>query len=117
MCADPLTGMTGPAMHKPLVIICGLDHANIAEEQDVFAKAGIRHQVVVARTDAEYLERCREADGLLVHPLQTREVMAELTLPALAKGLAAAGPRAPITMSESATVSARRPARATWSSA
>jgi probable F420-dependent oxidoreductase len=33
------------------------------------------------------------ADGLLVHPLQTREVMAELTLPALAKGLATGGRR------------------------
>jgi D-3-phosphoglycerate dehydrogenase / 2-oxoglutarate reductase len=58
--------MTGPATNAPLVVICGLDHANVAEEQDVFAKAGVRYQVVVARTDAEYLERCREADGLLI---------------------------------------------------
>jgi D-3-phosphoglycerate dehydrogenase / 2-oxoglutarate reductase len=58
--------MTGAAATAPLVVICGLDHANIAEEQDVFAKAGLRFQVVVARSDAEYLERCREADGLLI---------------------------------------------------
>jgi D-3-phosphoglycerate dehydrogenase / 2-oxoglutarate reductase len=50
----------------PLVVICGLDHANIVEEQEVFAKAGVRLQVVVTRTDAEYLERCGEADGLLI---------------------------------------------------
>jgi D-3-phosphoglycerate dehydrogenase len=50
----------------PLVVICGLDHANITEEQDVFAKAGIRLRTVVARTDAEYMERCAEADGLLI---------------------------------------------------
>jgi D-3-phosphoglycerate dehydrogenase / 2-oxoglutarate reductase len=58
--------MTGAAATAPLVVICGLDHANIAEEQDVFAKAGLRFQVVVARSDAEYLERCREADALLI---------------------------------------------------
>jgi D-3-phosphoglycerate dehydrogenase / 2-oxoglutarate reductase len=58
--------MTGAAATAPLIVICGLDHANIAEEQDVFAKAGLRFQVVVARSDAEYLERCREADGLLI---------------------------------------------------
>jgi D-3-phosphoglycerate dehydrogenase len=50
----------------PLVIVCGLDHANLAEEQEVFAKAGVRFRAVAARTEAEYLERCGEADGLLV---------------------------------------------------
>jgi D-3-phosphoglycerate dehydrogenase len=50
----------------PLVLICGLDHANVAEEQDVFARSGTRYAVVPARTEAEYLARCREADGLLV---------------------------------------------------
>jgi len=58
--------MTAAPPAAPLVVICGLDHANIAEEQDVFAKAGVRHQTIVARTEAEYLERCREADGLLI---------------------------------------------------
>jgi D-3-phosphoglycerate dehydrogenase len=50
----------------PLVLICGLDHANIVEEQDVFARAAVRFRVVPARTESEYLERCGEADGLLV---------------------------------------------------
>jgi D-3-phosphoglycerate dehydrogenase / 2-oxoglutarate reductase len=58
--------MTAAPADAPLVVICGLDHANIAEETDVFAKAGVRHQTIVARTEAEYLERCREADGLLI---------------------------------------------------
>ncbi len=58
--------MTAAPPDAPLVVICGLDHANISEEQDVFAKAGVRHQTVVARTEAEYLERCHEADGLLI---------------------------------------------------
>jgi D-3-phosphoglycerate dehydrogenase len=60
----------------PLVLICGLDHANIAEEQDVFAPAGVRFRVVPARTEAEYLERCGEADGLLVqYGAVTRRVL------------------------------------------
>jgi D-3-phosphoglycerate dehydrogenase len=58
--------MTPAAPAAPLVVVCGLDHANITEEQDVFGKAGVRLQTVVARTDAEYLERCAEADGLLI---------------------------------------------------
>jgi D-3-phosphoglycerate dehydrogenase len=57
-------GQAVPA--TPLVVICGLDHANIAEEQDVLARAGVRFVVVPARTEAEYLERCGEADALLV---------------------------------------------------
>ena len=58
--------MTPTAPAAPLVVVCGLDHANLAEEQDVLAKAGVRLQTVVARTEAEYLERCGEADGLLI---------------------------------------------------
>jgi D-3-phosphoglycerate dehydrogenase len=50
----------------PLVLICGLDHANIAEEQDVFARAAVRFRVVPVRTEREYLERCGEAEALLV---------------------------------------------------
>ena len=60
----------------PLVVICGLDHANIAEEQDVLARAGLRFAVVPARTEAEYLERCGEADALLVqYGAVTRRVL------------------------------------------
>jgi len=50
----------------PLILICGLDHANIVDEQDVFARAGVRYRVVPARTETEYLERCGEGDALLV---------------------------------------------------
>jgi D-3-phosphoglycerate dehydrogenase len=50
----------------PLVVICGLDHSNVAEEQDVLARAGVRLAVVPARTETDYLERCGEADALLV---------------------------------------------------
>jgi D-3-phosphoglycerate dehydrogenase len=58
--------VAAPPPDAPLVLICGLDHANIAEEQEVFVRAGVRHAVVPARTEAEYLERCGDADGLLV---------------------------------------------------
>jgi D-3-phosphoglycerate dehydrogenase len=58
--------MVAPPTDAPLVLICGLDHANILEEQDVFGRAGVRHAVVPARTEADYLARCGEADGLLV---------------------------------------------------
>src|SRR5262245_27290865 len=68
--------MTFSGSTAPLVVICGLDHANLAEEQDVFAKAGIRYQTVIARTESEYLERCAEADGLLVqYGAVTRRVL------------------------------------------
>ena len=58
--------MTPTASDAPLVVVCGLDHANLTEEQDVFGRAGVRLQTVIARTEAEYLERCGEADGLLI---------------------------------------------------
>src|SRR5262245_40901355 len=68
--------MTFSGSTAPLVVICGLDHANLAEEQDVFAKAGIRYQTVIARTESEYLERCTEADGLLIqYGAVTRRVL------------------------------------------
>jgi D-3-phosphoglycerate dehydrogenase len=50
----------------PLLVVCGLDHGNLAEEQEVCAKAGVRLRTAIARTEAEYLERCAEADGLLI---------------------------------------------------
>jgi len=55
-----------PSPAAPLVLICGLDHANLVEEEEVFSRAGVRHALVPARTEAEYLARCGEADGLLV---------------------------------------------------
>jgi D-3-phosphoglycerate dehydrogenase len=59
----------------PLVLICGLDHSNILEEEDVFTRSGTRHAVVPARSEAEYLARCGEADGLLVqYGAMTRRV-------------------------------------------
>jgi D-3-phosphoglycerate dehydrogenase len=68
--------MTPEGPRAPLVLICGLDHANIAEEQDVLARAGVRVAVVPARTEAEYLERCGDADALLVqYGAVTRRVL------------------------------------------
>jgi len=64
------------APDAPLVVVCGLDHVNLTEEQDVLAKAGVRLQTVIARTEAEYLERCGEADGLLIqYGAVTRRVL------------------------------------------
>ncbi len=51
---------------EPFVLICGLDHANIAEETGVLGAAGVRFRQVIARTEAEYLRECAEADALLV---------------------------------------------------
>ena len=68
--------MTQAAPNAPLVVICGLDHANIAEEQDILTRAGVRFVVVPARTEAEYLERCGEAAALLVqYGAVTRRVL------------------------------------------
>jgi len=68
--------MTQAAPNAPRVLICGLDHANIMEEQDVLARAGVRFEVVPARTEAEYLERCGDADALLVqYGAVTRRVL------------------------------------------
>jgi D-3-phosphoglycerate dehydrogenase len=51
---------------SPFVLICGLDHANIAEEQAVFETAGVRFDKIAARTEADLLERAADADGLLI---------------------------------------------------
>jgi D-3-phosphoglycerate dehydrogenase len=68
--------MTQAAPNAPLVLICGLDHVNVMEERDVLARAGMRFEVVPARTEAEYLERCGDADGLLVqYGAVTRRVL------------------------------------------
>src|SRR5262245_10431533 len=68
--------MTFSGSTAPLVVICGLDHANLSEEQEVFAKAGMRLQTVIARTEDEYLERCGDADGLLIqYGAVTRRVL------------------------------------------
>ena len=57
--------MSGAAS-GPLALVCGLDHANLAEEEAVFAAAGMRWDKVVARTEDDFLSKCGEADGLLV---------------------------------------------------
>jgi D-3-phosphoglycerate dehydrogenase len=68
--------MTQAPPPAPLVLICGLDHANVVEEQEVFTRAGVRFRAVVARTESEYLERCGDADGVLVqYGAVTRRVL------------------------------------------
>jgi D-3-phosphoglycerate dehydrogenase / 2-oxoglutarate reductase len=60
----------------PLALICGLDHANVAEEEQVFRAAGLRFAQVVARTEDDLLRQCGEADALLVqYGLVTRRVI------------------------------------------
>ncbi|MBI4012362.1 MAG: C-terminal binding protein [Candidatus Rokubacteria bacterium] len=51
---------------SPFVLICGLDHANVAEEEAVFREAGVRFGQVVARTEDDFLRECGGADALLV---------------------------------------------------
>jgi len=58
-------GMSG-ASPAPFVLICGLDHANVAEEEAVFKAAGLGWGKVVARTEGDFLARCADADGLLI---------------------------------------------------
>ncbi|HEV8306346.1 MAG TPA: C-terminal binding protein [Methylomirabilota bacterium] len=50
----------------PLVLICGLDHATFVEEEAVFAAAGVRFRPVLARSEADFLGKCAEADALLI---------------------------------------------------
>lgn len=50
----------------PLVLICGLDHASIAEELAVFTAAGVRCRRVSAHTEEGYLQECGDADGVLI---------------------------------------------------
>jgi D-3-phosphoglycerate dehydrogenase len=48
------------------VLICGLDHANLAEEETVFAAAGLRFGQAMCRREEDFLDQGREADGLLI---------------------------------------------------
>ncbi|HEV8673072.1 MAG TPA: C-terminal binding protein [Methylomirabilota bacterium] len=74
--SEPPTARSAPA---PFVLVCGLDHANVAEEQAVFDAAGLRFGLVVARTEADFLDGCADADGLLVQYGQvSRRVIAGL---------------------------------------
>jgi len=64
--------MSGPAPGGPLpasspfVLICGLDHADVAEEEAVFREAGVRFGRVAAPTEDDLLRQCGGADALLV---------------------------------------------------
>jgi len=51
---------------EPFVLICGLDHANIAEETQVFHAAGLRFGPAMCREEEDFLGKCQEADGLLL---------------------------------------------------
>ena len=51
---------------EPLVLICGLDHTNVAPEETVFRAAGVPFRLVACRTEDDYLAGCGEADALLV---------------------------------------------------
>ena len=55
-----------PGGSAPFVLICGLDHANVAEEEAVFGEAGVRFGQVVARTEDDLLRRGGGADALLI---------------------------------------------------
>jgi D-3-phosphoglycerate dehydrogenase / 2-oxoglutarate reductase len=55
--------VSGPS---PFVLICGLDHDNVAEEDAVFQSAGVRFGQVVARTEEDFLHHGRDAHALLV---------------------------------------------------
>lgn len=68
--------MSGPS---PFVLICGLDHANVAEEEAVFRAAGVRFGQVVARTEDDFLRQCGDAEALLIqYGAVTRRVIAGL---------------------------------------
>ena len=60
--------MTSPPadLRGALALICGLDHAAIAEETAVFGVAGLPFRRVLARTEEDYLRACGEADAVLV---------------------------------------------------
>jgi D-3-phosphoglycerate dehydrogenase / 2-oxoglutarate reductase len=51
---------------EPLVLICGLDHAAIAEESEVFGAAGVRFAQVRCHSEDDFLRACGDADGLLI---------------------------------------------------
>ena len=50
----------------PLVLICGLDHASVAEEVPVLQAAGVRFGQVACRTEDDFLRECGGAEALLV---------------------------------------------------
>jgi len=73
---DPRPPVPGPA---PFVLICGLDHANVDEEEAVFRSAGVRFAQVVARSEDDFLRLCGEAEALLLqYGAVTRRVIAGL---------------------------------------
>ena len=51
---------------EPFVLICGLDHANLAEETQVFHAAGLRFGPAMCRAEEDFLGKRQEADGLLL---------------------------------------------------
>jgi D-3-phosphoglycerate dehydrogenase len=69
----------GAAPREPSVLICGLDHTNVAPEEAVFRAAGVPFRQVACRTEEEYLARCGEAEALLVqYGAVTRRVIESL---------------------------------------
>lgn len=66
----------GPTPPRAEVLICGLDHVDVAEEEAVFAAAGTAWARVPARTEAELLAWCGGARGILVQYAEvTRRVL------------------------------------------
>jgi D-3-phosphoglycerate dehydrogenase len=63
-----MTPSSGPAgaPGPPLVLICGLDHGGIAEEQSVLTAAAIPFRRVLARTEEEYIREGRDAHAILL---------------------------------------------------
>ncbi|MGH7321829.1 MAG: C-terminal binding protein [Candidatus Rokuibacteriota bacterium] len=57
---------SGERPREPFLLICGLDHADIAEEQEVLGTAGVPFRRVACRTEEDFLRLGGEADGLLV---------------------------------------------------
>ena len=55
-----------PEASAPFVLICGLDHASVAEEEAVFGAAGLRWGQAIARTEDDFLRQCAAAHGLLI---------------------------------------------------
>lgn len=55
-----------PGGSFPFVLICGLDHADVAEEEAVFREAGVRFGRVAAPTEDDLVRQCGGADALLV---------------------------------------------------
>lgn len=65
--ADEARVMAGvPPGGEPLVLICGLDHHSISEEQAVLRAADVPFRRVAPRTEDDYIRECCEAAALLV---------------------------------------------------